>query len=151
MKAKAKILSIMLVITLALMIPVVYAQEPTPEPISNTVVTVIAFIGLFFGTVSAVFIPYIRKVWQGTVDASDWNNKYLLVTIAGLVLSLITAFQVAPQLLILEVPAESAVQGIFGILLVNFTVGFGETGILKEIFEFSKETKTTVVQDAQPN
>jgi len=146
-KTKTKILSIVTIALLALLIPVAYAQETVPEPpVSDTVITVVAFIGLFFGTVSAVFIPYIRKVWQGTVDASDWNNKYLLVTIAGLVLSLITAFQVAPQLLVLEVPAESAVQGIFGILLVNFSVGFGETGILKEIFEFSKpatvETKS---------
>jgi hypothetical protein len=139
-KTKTKILSIATIVLLILLPPIVYAQEPTPEPVNSNVVTVIAFIGLFFGTVMAVFLPYIRKVWQGTVDASDWNNKYLLVAFAGIILSLVTTFQIAPQLLILEVPAESAIQGIFGLFIVNFAVGFGETGVLKEVIEFGKSS-----------
>ena len=142
MKTKTRILSIATIVLLFLLIPVAYAQETVPEPINSNVVTFIALIGLFLGTVMAVFLPYIRKVWQGTISASDWDNKYLLVAFAGIILSLITTFQIAPQLLVLEVPAESAVQGIFGILLVNFSVGFGETGILKEIFEFGKSATT---------
>ena len=142
MKTKTRILSIATIVLLFLLIPVAYAQETVPEPINSNVVTFIALIGLFLGTVMAVFLPYIRKVWQGTISASDWDNKYLLVAFAGIILSLITTFQIAPQLLVLEVPAESAVQGIFGLFIVNFGVGFGETGILKEILEFGKSATT---------
>lgn len=150
MKTKTKILSITTMVLLFLLIPVAYAQEPVPEPVNSNVITVIAFIGLFLGTIMAVFLPYIRKVWQGTLSASDWNNKYLLVAFAGIILSLVTVFLIAPQLLVLEVPAESAVKGIFGLFIVNFGVGFGETGMLKEILEFGKEPCTTAEIKSPP-
>lgn len=131
----------------------VYAQNATDTgdivvDATAEISPLIAFIGLFVGIILAVFFPYMRKVWQGSLEASDWSNRYLLVLISGLGLCLITAFTLAPQTLVMSVPSDKITQGAFGLFLLNFAVGFGETSIIKEIFDFGRETapKTTTVK-----
>lgn len=116
----------------------------------NMETVIIAFIGLLTGITMAVFLPYMRKIWQGTMEASDWSNRYILVILSGFVMSLMTAFVLAPQVLVMEVLEDQVVTGVFGVFLLNFSVGFGQTGLIKEIFDFGKTTSTTTTTAKPP-
>lgn len=119
-------------------------ETTNAEPIEETMIdtTFVAFLGLLLGIVAAVFLPYIRKVYQGSLDANQWSNKYLLVIFSGFIMSCITTFILAPAILVTEIPQTLALQGMLGLFIVNFGVGFGQTAFIKEVFEFGKESNT---------
>ena len=143
MKKLLGILITLAVICLIMAMPV-YAENNNETAVGDTMMdtTFIALFGLLLGIVAAVFLPYMRKVYQGSLDASQWSNKYLLVIFTGFIMSVITTFILAPSILVMSVSEDQAVQGILGLFIVNFGVGFGQTAFIKEIFEFGKESKT---------
>jgi len=123
----------------------VYAENnnETEPVVEDTMIdtTFVAFFGLLFGIVAAVFLPYMRKIYQGSLEASQWSNKYLLVILSGFFMSCITTFILAPAILVTSIPEGQALTGFLGLLILNFGVGFGQTAFIKEIFEFGKEGK----------
>lgn len=142
---KKTFVSLIMIALICLMMTMpVYAENNNDPEVEDTMIdtTFVAFFGLLLGIVAAVFLPYIRKVYQGSLDASQWSNKYLLIIFSGFIMSCITTFILAPTILVTSIPEGQALTGFLGLLILNFGVGFGQTAFIKEIFEFGKESKT---------
>jgi len=86
----------------------------------------IAVLGLILGVVARIALPYLRKLWGGEIK--EFQIYYIWQGFAGLILALIAAVLIAPNILI--VPEATFLQAI----TANFLVGFGAEALINEIF-----------------
>lgn len=104
-------------------------------------VETVAFLGLLSGVMSLVALPYLRKMYQGTIK--HFEMRYILIAVASLFMSLMVAFQMVPELVI----PENAVSWL-KVFSANFFVGMGAKAAVAEIFAWGKppeeETKSPV-------
>ena len=101
----------------------------------------VCFFGLWCGIVARVALPFLRKVYQGTV--TGWDKRYTYTAIAGSILTFIIAILALNQMTIPEPPPE----GITGVFLFqvwagNFVVGFGMLSLINEILAMGKPKVT---------
>lgn len=86
----------------------------------------IAVLGLILGVVARMALPYLRKLWSGEIK--EFQIYYIWQSIAGLILALVAAVLIAPNILI--IPEATFLQSI----TTNFLVGFGSEALINEIF-----------------
>jgi hypothetical protein len=86
---------------------------------------VIAFFGLFMGTFARIMIPYLRKLWDGSIE--EFDIYYLWVAFIGIVFSAIISMLLVPEIMLSD--ELSFLQLFAG----NFTIGFGATDIAHEV------------------
>ena len=96
---------------------------------------IIAFLGLLCGVLARTFEPYLRKMWQGTVEAFD--RRFFLSMIAGFILSLFIAFQAAPEMMVVVVNSS------FMVFSVNFAIGWAFNGMANELIAWFRQEKAT--------
>lgn len=87
----------------------------------------VAWIGILIGIFARIMLPYLRKTWTG--DIKEFDIYYLWVALMGLVASVIVSMLIAPDMLI------NANATFFELLSTNFTIGFGSTSLINEIFD----------------
>lgn len=97
----------------------------------------ISFLGLWCGIIARITIPYLRKVYQGTV--TGWDHRYTFSMIAGAILTFIIAVLSINQLTIPEPPVEGVTpEFLFQVWTANFIVGYGLISIINEILSAGK-------------
>jgi len=96
----------------------------------------IAFFGVFIGVLVRIYLPYIRKVYQGTVETFD--NKYIISGLVGLVFALITTFLLGPEILIVPTDTMTSLLKVFWL---NWITGFGASSVVNELLAWGAPTK----------
>jgi len=85
----------------------------------------IAFFGLFIGVLTRIYLPYLRKLYQGST--TNFDNKYIVSGLAALALAFIIVFMLGPECLVL---VETTLLKVFWL---NWIVGFGASALVNEV------------------
>jgi len=98
----------------------------------------VAFIGLWSGLLIRIFLPYLRKLYQGKVNG--WDHRYTISGIVAIFAAFIAATLAIDQVALPEVP-QGGVTGafLFKVWAANFVIGFGLTALINEILALGKK------------
>jgi hypothetical protein len=94
----------------------------------------IKLLGIFFGVLFRMLLPYIRKLKQGKID--KFEKKYLNIGIGSFILSLIITFLIFPQFSTPEkiLNFESG----FKLFCIAFGFGFGFNSLISELSKWGR-------------
>jgi hypothetical protein len=91
--------------------------------------------GVFFGVLSRMLIPYIRKLKQGKIES--FNNHYLRIALCSFILSLIVTLLIFPQF-----SAQNTIIDLesgFKLFCIAFGFGFGFNSLVSELSEWGEK------------
>ena len=101
---------------------------------------IIKLTGVWAGIFARLMLPFLRKLYQG--KAVKFNPRYLRITIASLILSILFTIVVFPKL---ELSAAQILNLESGFKLFSLAFGFG-FGFNSLIIEFSQWLKRNEIK-----
>ncbi len=104
------------------------------------IVTLVAFIGIFFAASLRVFLPFLIKLRDlAEGESLEWNHAYTMTVLIAIVTGFIVAALSFP---LFNIPVDAP--NLIAVFFVSFCYGWGQTDIFNKVMvDWRKEAKST--------
>ena len=102
------------------------------------IVTLVAFIGIFFSAFLRAILPFLIKMRDlAEGESLDWNHAYTMTVLIAIVTGFIIAALSFP---LFNIPVDAA--NLIAVFFVSFCYGWGQTDIFNKVMaDWRKEAR----------